>query len=134
MALTWTPDLSVGIEMIDKQHQELFKRVNDLLAASGQGKGKDEIGNVVKFLESYVVFHFGAEERYMAQQAYPALAAHKQEHAKFLKDFAALKGEWQAQGASTSVVMRMHAWLGGWLRNHIGKVDKAIGAYMKVQA
>jgi hemerythrin len=134
MALTWTPDLSVGIEMIDKQHQELFKRVNDLLAASGQGKGKDEIGNVVKFLESYVVFHFGAEERYMAQQAYPALAAQKQEHAKFLKDFAALKGEWQAQGASASVVMRMHTWLGDWLRNHIGKVDKAVGAYMKVQA
>ncbi len=134
MALTWTPDLSVGIEAIDKQHKELFKRVNDLLAASSQGKGKDEIGNVVKFLESYVVFHFSAEERYMAQHAYPALAAHKQEHAKFLKDFATLKGELQVQGVSAAMVVRMHTWLGDWLKNHIGKVDKAIGAYMKVQA
>lgn len=133
MALVWTPDLAVGVEEIDKQHKELFNRVNGLLAASSQGKGKEELGQVLKFLESYVVFHFGAEEKYMAQYAYPAMAHHKQEHAQFVKDFSNLKKELQAQGASAALVVQLHGWLGDWLRNHIGKVDKGLGAFLKTK-
>jgi hemerythrin len=131
MAFEWTPDLSVGVDEIDKQHKELFKRINGLIVASSEGKGKQEIGSVVKFLESYVVFHFSAEEKYMAQQGYPGLAAHKQIHVRFLKDFSALKEEFQAKGASTPVLLRMHSWLGEWLRDHIGKMDKAVGMFVK---
>ncbi|MHB1162771.1 MAG: hypothetical protein ACYC3V_20925 [Chloroflexota bacterium] len=34
MPVRWTPDLSVGVTLIDDQHKELFKRVNQLLEAA----------------------------------------------------------------------------------------------------
>lgn len=33
MRFVWTPDLSIGVESIDVQHQELFQQVNALLVA-----------------------------------------------------------------------------------------------------
>lgn len=29
--MKWSPDLAIGIEHIDEQHQEWFKRADDLL-------------------------------------------------------------------------------------------------------
>ncbi|MHB0870885.1 MAG: hypothetical protein ACYC5J_15740 [Chloroflexota bacterium] len=34
MPVQWTPDLSVGVTLIDDQHKGLFKRVNQLLEAT----------------------------------------------------------------------------------------------------
>ena len=60
--MDWTDKLSVGIEIIDTQHKELFLRINDLVAAIKQSVCKYKIGDVVKFLGDYIIFHFGEEE------------------------------------------------------------------------
>lgn len=65
MAIEWTQDLSTGSDEIDNQHKELFRRINSLLDACNQGKGREEIGKTVQFLEDYVITHFSAEEEYM---------------------------------------------------------------------
>ena len=31
--MKWTQDMAVGIESIDEQHRQLFKRISDLLQA-----------------------------------------------------------------------------------------------------
>ena len=51
MAIEWTKDLETGVALIDEQHKELFDRVNKLLAASSQGRGKEEVGSLLGFLE-----------------------------------------------------------------------------------
>lgn len=43
MAIEWTDELATGVNKIDNQHKELFKRINNLLDACNQGKGKDEV-------------------------------------------------------------------------------------------
>lgn len=60
--MQWTEDLSVGVDRIDEQHKELFEKINDLVEAIKSHTCKYKIGDVVKFLEDYVVFHFGQEE------------------------------------------------------------------------
>ena len=37
--MKWTPDLSVGIEKIDGQHQEMFKMAEQLFSADNAAKG-----------------------------------------------------------------------------------------------
>lgn len=134
MELQWSRDLSVGVDEVDNQHKELFKRINSLRAAMGQGKGREEIGKTVKFLEEYVVEHFSTEEKYMDRYGYPAYAAHRSAHAAFIKDFGDLKKRLEtleSQGAITSfLTIEMQRRLYDWLINHIGNVDKAMGAFL----
>lgn len=131
MAVEWTSDLSVGVPQIDWQHKELFKRVNDLLEAMRAGQGKKEVGKVVEFLRDYVVSHFGSEEELMRQNSYPSASGHKALHEKFVADFrllekSILSGDW-----NSSFVISLQRYLVDWLNNHIGKVDKDLGAFLR---
>jgi hemerythrin len=81
VAYRWTQDLAVGVDQIDRQHQELFARTNGLLSAMAQGKGREEVGKTVSFLESYVGTHFRDEEKLMASHSVPNPEVHKGLHA-----------------------------------------------------
>lgn len=133
MAIVWTPDLATNIEEIDRQHQELFQRINNLLDACNQGKGKAEVTNVIRFLEDYVISHFAEEERYMQQYAYPAAGDHKAEHKEFKKNFSQLKEQFQTDGPGVHIVIRANHIIVEWLRSHILKVDKALGEFLRTK-
>lgn len=132
MSFTWTPDISTGVEEIDSQHRELFKRLNTLLdACAAQQKGKDEIGTYLAFLEDYVIQHFSAEEAAMAKAAYPGLAAHKQDHDYFKQRLTTIKKEFLDYGATIHVVLLAVRASGDWLFSHIKKTDREMGAFLR---
>lgn len=133
MAMQWSPALSVGVEAIDQQHKELIAKINELVAASGAGKGKDEIAHTIKFLEDYVVMHFSMEERQMLVHVYPEATEHKAQHAAFIRDFTALKRRFTEEGASSTLTIQLQHQVCDWLLGHINKTDKALGAYLKAQ-
>ncbi|GAB4390553.1 MAG: hemerythrin family protein [Thermodesulfovibrionales bacterium] len=133
MMIQWTEDLATDVREIDAQHQELFARVNDLLAASSQGAGTKEISRVIKFLEDYVKTHFSTEESYMVRHAYRDYQGHKAQHAEFIRDFNALKDLLEKEGSSSYLVIKTNRAVCDWLTNHIKKVDKAMGAYLKTR-
>ena len=54
MAFKWTKALAVGVEEIDNQHKELFEKVNELVAAMREKKGKEIIKETMVFMENYV--------------------------------------------------------------------------------
>lgn len=134
--MQWTKDLSVGIEKIDEQHRELFEKINDLVAAVKQSVCKYKIGDVIKFLEDYVVFHFGEEEKYMQQFGYPGYQAHKTQHEKFIENFNELKKELpKLEGGknpgSYDLSVETNQVVVDWILDHIAKVDKQLGEFLK---
>jgi hemerythrin len=131
MAIIWTEDLSTGVGGIDTQHKELFVRINNLLDACDQRKGKEEVGRFIRFLEEYVILHFAEEEKHMAAHGYQGLAAHKQEHAQFTEKLSALKQEFNESGAGIHVVLMAIRTSCDWLTSHIRRTDKAMGAFLK---
>lgn len=131
MAVLWTSDLATDVAEIDNQHKELFFRVNQLLSASGKSKGKEEIVTLIDFLGEYVVSHFNTEEKYMAIHHYPDYDFHKAEHTAFLNEFSDLKKRYQEEGATSHLVIVLQNRTFGWLRNHICKIDKVLGAFLK---
>lgn len=133
MAIEWTEDLSVGVAVIDNQHKELFTKVNQLLDACNQGKGKESIGEIIKFLGEYVVEHFSYEEEYMKKFNYPQFANHKENHAQFIKDFLELKNKFETDGAQSYIVIMVNRVVVNWLISHIRNVDKSLGAFLKVK-
>lgn len=131
MALQWTPDMAVGVGVIDNQHKELFARFGKLLDAMSQGNGKDEMAATVKFLQDYVITHFGTEETMMARYAYPSTAAHRAEHSQFVQDFLEVKKQMESSAAGPVAMIATMKQLGAWLPKHIGGTDKQFGAFLQ---
>jgi hemerythrin len=67
----------------------------------------------------------------MRRLSYPAYPAHKGEHVSFIKDFYDLRDELDADGLTPELADRMGRFCGDWLVNHVGKVDKALGAFLR---
>ncbi len=130
MAIQWTPDLAVGVEKIDGQHKELFRIADELLEAMRLGRGKAEATRALLFLEQYLIDHFGLEEKAMVAHGYPGYADHKAQHEAFVRDFFDLKKSHQELGPTTGLVIEINNRVCVWLRNHIAKTDKALGAFL----
>lgn len=134
--MEWTEDLSTGVEIIDNQHKELFSRINDLVAAIKQHTCKYKISDVVRFLDEYIVFHFGEEETFMQKNKYPRYPQHKAQHTKFIANFNELKKELQKieggqKPGSYDLSVETNQVVVDWILDHIAKVDKEFGAFLK---
>jgi hemerythrin len=134
MGIEWTQRLAVGVEAIDAQHRELFQQVNQLVSALESRHGEAEVARIVQFLGDYVVRHFGDEERLMARTAYPDAAAHKKLHEAFIADFVKFKADLAKNGASPALATQLNHKVGGWLIDHIGRTDRALGAFLAGKA
>ncbi len=133
MKLAWDPKLAIGVRLIDQQHQELFRQVDVLLQALEANRAKEESGKILAFLGKYVVEHFAAEERLMATHAYPQAPGHKQQHVDFIKTFGELKAEFDKAGPSVGLAIKLNRIVTGWLRQHIGTTDLALGQFLKAK-
>jgi hemerythrin len=129
----WTESLSVGIDEIDTQHKEIFRIVAEFIASAGNNNDCEELAKVMKFLEEYVVVHFALEENFMVQCNYPPklLLHHEEQHTDFWEHFNELKDEFIASGPSEFFLTRFKMLLYDWLVNHIHKVDKALGEFVR---
>lgn len=131
MALQFTPDLSTTVAEIDDQHQELFKRVDSLLAALRAGQGREELVKTIQFLTDYVVFHFGVEEAYMDRYSYMDRIQHKAQHAQFVKTFLRLRDRLLLEGINPQTTEDAKQLVVDWLINHIKYSDKGLGLFLK---
>lgn len=131
MLIEWTPDLAVGLETIDDQHKELYRRINQLLEACGQGKGRQVVGETLTFLEDYIVTHFGNEESYMKQYAYPEYDHHKAQHTYYINSLAQLKDILAKDGPGIHLIVKTNQVVVDWLNGHIRNIDTKLAAFLK---
>lgn len=128
MPLEWSPALSVGIEEIDGQHRELFRRAGRLLDAVREGHAA-EIGELVQYLHEYAVTHFGAEEAAMREARYQGYVRHKTEHDRFIADLLDIPEERDDRG-DAFVAPWLDRWLAAWLRSHVSGTDAEFGRFL----
>lgn len=131
MGIEWRDSLAIGVEVIDNQHKELLLRFDRLLNACQAGKGIEELKKLQAFLDEYVHTHFSDEEALQRKNRYPGYESHRAEHIYFIEQLNKLKSETQEEGVSTHHVVETNNMLLKWLLNHISKVDKELGAFLK---
>jgi hemerythrin len=129
--IKWSEDLSVGVELIDEQHREMFDRINRLLRAIGEIGGAEQVTATADFLQEYVARHFAAEEEQMALHEYPGLTKHKEHHEYFRGRVDALRQKLVEQGPDEKLLVEAQELLVNWLRDHILQVDMAMGRFLK---
>ncbi|MDR0919217.1 MAG: hemerythrin family protein [Oscillospiraceae bacterium] len=133
MAYTFTPDLITGNAMIDSQHKELIKAINDLMVACSEGKGRAALDPTINFLKDYTAKHFGDEEQLQLKANYPDYANHKKLHDGFKAVVADLGNKLQREGATIVLVGQVNSNIGGWLLNHIKKEDVKVAKHIASQ-
>ncbi|MCX7914361.1 MAG: bacteriohemerythrin [Thermodesulfovibrionales bacterium] len=136
--IKWSEDLSVGIDTIDDQHKELFSRINDLVRAIKEHVCKYKIGDVINFLEDYVKTHFEEEERYMLRFKYPKYDFHRGQHEYFKRELSTLKPELlKLEGGknpgSYELSVSVNQLVVDWILEHVSKVDKDLGKFLKTK-
>ena len=129
MILSWSPELETGNAIVDTQHREIFKLVQEVLDAASSSHGNLEIKIALGFLSKYAVNHFASEEELMAQSDYPKYAEHKEQHANFVKAVVNFIELYKREGDSVSVVDTVNDFVIGWLKEHIMTSDKAMARY-----
>ena len=131
MTFEWSPQLAVGVELIDTQHRELFRRVDRFVRAISEGAPSAETMYLLGFLGEYVVTHFSDEEALMAERAYPGAGAHATEHARFVATFQQLRNEFARVGVTPSLAEAVEREVCRWLFAHVGGTDRALGEFVR---
>ena len=133
MAIEWTEKLTTHIQEIDDQHKQLFDIINDLLAAYQEGSEKDKIGAAIDFLEKYAIIHFDNEESYMRRYDYPESSQHVASHLEFIENLLDIKKRYMLKGMSRRLMNQTNQMIVNWWLDHIQKVDKVLGDYLKTK-
>jgi hemerythrin len=106
MAIEWQEELATGIEHIDAQHKGIFARFAAFSTACDAGCAKEELINLMNFLEDYTRNHFRDEEKTMQEAEYPDLYNQQKYHKMYLDEVAELK---RKVGEKEPVVRALHA-------------------------
>jgi hemerythrin len=130
MVIHWNEELATGNEEIDNQHKELFRRFNNFQSACKQGKGQDEVSNLLTFLGEYVRSHFALEEHLQINHDYPGYLKHKAEHDGFICNFRKLEDQLKTQGPTSTLLIQTNMALVTWLMRHFTWMDKDLANFL----
>lgn len=127
----WREDFSIGVPLIDTQHQQLLAQMRRLSDRVKVGS-HEEVSEVLDFLGHYVVNHFRDEEQLMRTARYPFVEQHVHEHRTFHTYYQKLRTEIEAgSGDPTYITFRIQLLLVDWLINHTTKTDRHLGSFLR---
>lgn len=127
----WQESLSVGIDLIDKQHQQWMEHYNDTVDVLATQHSHAQVMKTIGFLIDYTETHFATEERHMTASKYPELTEHKAKHDELRSTLTRLVKDFDEEGVTPELNKAIDTFLGNWLVQHIRDVDMKFGAYVQ---
>lgn len=121
----WNHNFNTGITVIDDQHRELVRLLNQLARHLVYQSDLPALESIFDALSDYTVYHFRAEETLWQEYlAASSLARqHKQEHDSFVVELQRLKAEYKQQPLEC-VIEEILGFLARWLASHILENDR----------
>lgn len=123
-------DFSIGVPLIDAQHQSLFNAVDRIYAILSDGDlARDQrmAKDAIFFLQQHTIRHFQDEEAYMRSICDGNYDLHKAQHDAILVELEKKKEEIVSSGYSPDAIRRLLGTLLSWLTYHTREVDRLIG-------
>ncbi|MBF0467022.1 MAG: hemerythrin domain-containing protein [Nitrospirae bacterium] len=136
MNIEWTDDLIIGVDIIDSQHKEFFRRTN-LLFQSIETNDLKEIAKTFLFVKEYVDTHFQTEEDFIKnninyEYGITNYTEHKNEHDAFIRDFAEFEririGD---KNEMFTIAKEFQPWMQNWWFQHINVIDRKMAIIYK---
>jgi len=126
---TWSPALSVGNALIDRQHQQLLSLCAQAVDAfESAAPDKERFHELLNDVAALAARHFDTEERTLARHGCPTLATHKAEHEKYLDLLAEILVKATNQELDRA---GLESFLSDWLGHHLHEVDLPERHYLR---
>lgn len=130
----WKPEYSLNIAEIDKQHKQLFKLAADLYEIAKLNDGFDHYDDIVRVfqeLSDYTVYHFGYEEKLLAQYGYDQeeMKRHKFEHGAFVMKMTKIQQQ-DLDKNEKKILMDVIMFAVDWIEKHIMRTDKKYSGFL----
>lgn len=126
----WHDSYAIGLPEIDQEHRALV----EVIAVLSKGYcERDLVDTQIKILERYIEEHFAREEELMHQTGYPDLESHRDMHHDFTAQVQSMRTRW-ALDNTPELHAEIAAELGHWMHDHILRVDRAYGPWLRDQA
>ncbi|MFI4890328.1 MAG: diguanylate cyclase domain-containing protein [Steroidobacterales bacterium] len=116
--LTWSAKYKIGIEAIDRQHEELVDKMNSLWEALLAKQDHASLARGLAEMTSQLEAHFAMEEAHMAAHPYPGAVAHRADHRRALETARSLAAHIDERGLALGI-----RFLYDWLLSHIRSYD-----------
>ncbi len=126
--IEWTPAMSVGVPLLDEQHQRIVSIINYLVAAKGPRISADAVDVALVQLRRFVDEHFRDEELILEECGYPALAEHRQEHREYRARLA--EHSRRALGGEELMSDELVHFVREWWEGHILGEDRKYCAFL----
>lgn len=120
--VTWQDMYATGIPSIDEQHRKLVEIINDLAEATFEGKGRQELADILTRLVDYTEAHFTHEEALMEKHEYPQLDEHRRKHWDLTKKVMEFR-EKHNRG-EVGVATALLTFMSEWLTDHVKAEDQ----------
>ncbi len=134
--MMWKDSYKLGVDRIDDQHQELFKRLTSFIKIVRRDNVEwedklDEVKETLAFMHQYVEEHFSDEEEYQQEIDYPNYPEHREEHKKFKAGIEKFAEKFEEEGYTEELMLEFSGKLMTWLINHVTGTDQKIGDYLE---
>ena len=86
MTILWRPQLSVGNEVIDRDHKYLFCLINTVELVFNHHKHSKDIDLVLGQLQEFAEEHFAREQKIQADIDYPYFLVHESLHGELMQN------------------------------------------------
>jgi len=127
--MKWTPEYSIGIEELDREHQAYFEIVDKLGSALQLGCATDLLVELTETLIVKAERHFEHEQAEMRRWSYPNTTAHIAEHDQALGQLAELQQQALHDGTN-QLALQLAQNMEQWLLRHVLVADTELGAWV----
>ncbi|MCU7853144.1 MAG: bacteriohemerythrin [Candidatus Thiodiazotropha sp. (ex Monitilora ramsayi)] len=127
--VSWDNSLSVGITVIDEEHQKLLTLINNLQTAVLYPTGESFERQALSELVDYTKYHFEREEKLMQDNGYPEYEQHKQQHEEMIAKVSAFLSSYEKDREGT--VDELTSFLKTWLIDHIAGTDQRYSQFLQ---
>ena len=126
--LSWSTQYSIGNDLIDTEHQELFRLVNAFHDQWQEKRDPQTIAVLLNQLIAYAEMHFQHEETIMLDAEFPKLAEHQKIHEAMVETIFNLRQSFEEQHSHLEInTMRF---IKAWLVEHIIQNDYLFRDYL----
>jgi len=125
----WTDAESIGIEIIDGQHEALATALNGFHDLVIGGADVDRVDMALTELLGLLREHFGTEANLMAKNAYPPIESHLAEHRAYLERIESMQAAYASSDPSS--IAETFFLFRDWFVAHTQKEDAALGVFLQ---
>ena len=121
---------SVGNEILDEQHKQIFRQLKVLKSWKVAQNDNDMLKEYLRFLSKYAAEHLHYEEEYMKKLDYPELKKHQSLHLKFIENMKEIKKK-VGKHKDKDLIKEAEQFLEEWWTNHILKEDMKYARFIE---